>query len=241
MSYSGLPARGPDARLQAAAELVYAAIARIAGLTEGPPEGGECRPAGPGEVLLAVYRARRGEVPPSEAAWLAACSLASAALAAGVDVFTAGLGLAAGRGPPGLHGLASALHRFHARPSREALAEAVEAVAAELGSGCGRDPRLDEEARRLESWLRGYGGVLGALLAAVFAASLFSPELAVAALAALVALWVALARVGRRFHWVQVELAWRECRLPPEAVLEALGGPRLPSPAEILGLPPPRL
>jgi len=242
MSYSGRLARGSAASLRASAELVYTAIARVAGLPGDPPRGIGCEPVGPEEVVLAVYRARRGEVPAWEAAWLASCHLAGAAIAAGLDVFTAGLGLARRlEPPPGLHGLAGALQRLHASPEPGALVEAASAVATELASECGRDPRLEEEARRLESWLKGYGGVLGALLAAVFAASLFSPGLAIAALAVLVALWVVLARVGRRFHYVQVELAWRECRLPPEAVAEALGGPRLPSPAEILGIPAPRL
>jgi len=243
MSYSGLPARGSHAAsLRAAAEVVYAAIARVAGILGDPPPGAYCEEAGPERVILEVYRARRGEVPREAAAWLAACGLASVALAARVDPFTAGLGLARRLDPPpGLHGLASALSRFYARASPEALVAAVSAVATEIGVGCARDPVLEAEASRLEAWLKGYGGVLGAILAAVFAASLFSPELAFAALAALVAVWVALVRVGRRFHEVQVELAWRECRLQPEAVLEALRGPSLPSPMELLGLPPPRL
>ena len=223
------------------ARLVYGIIARAAGGLWPEPEG-PCRsPLQPGELLLEVYRARRGEVPAWRAAWRIACTLALA-VQGRFDLSTAGLGLAGRPRRPGLLGLARLVHEFYSNPSVEGLVALAEAVGGEISTPCHIDPGLEEERQRLESRLRAAGGALGLALAGLFAAGfLADPLIGVAALVVAVAVWAGIARVGGRFHYLNVEAGWRSCTLDPGLVEEAVKGPTLPSPFEILGLPRPEL
>ncbi len=226
-------------RLLTEARIIYTAIARIAGI-EGPPPPG-CRPTSPSRVILSLYASRRGALRASEAAWTAACTLAAAGHGR-VDPSKAGLALARRRDPPGLYTLVDAVRGYVSQPSREKLVEAVEALASELASPCSPDPRLEEERRRMEERMKMYGGLLGLLLAVIFAAGLYASVTAgLLALGSLVAVWAGISLEGRRFHRLNVESAWRRCTLDPDAIEEAVSGPSLPSPFDLLGLPRPEL
>lgn len=234
----------PSADLEAVewgAGLIYGVIERAAG-AHWPEPGGEC-PATlqPEEVLLEVYRARRGEVEPWRAAWRIACSLARA-VQGRFDLLTAGLGLAGRPRRPGLLGLARLVYDYYTGPSVDKLIAVAEAVGGEISAPCRVDPEIEAERERLESRLKAAGGALGLALAGLFAAGfLANPLIGIAALVVAAAVWAGVASVGRRFHALNVESGWRSCSLDPSLIEEAIRGPRLPSAFEILGLPRPEL
>ncbi len=223
------------------ARLVYGVIARAAGGLWPEPSEPCSRVLQPVELLLAIYRARRGEVEKWRVAWWIACTLATA-VQGRFDLSTAGLGLAGKPRRPGLIGLARLVQSFYSTPNIDNLKVLAEAVGGELSSPCSPDPRIEEERRRLEAKLGAAGGVLGLALAGLFVAGFLANPLAgIAALVAAAAVWAGIVRVGRRFHVLNVESGWRSCLLDPALIEEAVRGPSLPSPLEILGLPKPEL
>ncbi len=227
---------GAEAKRELLAEKLSSVMCRISRCGEGlggwEPAPLKYRVASPEDFRVAtallVLEARRGECCRSLAslARLAVSVLPEREVERGLKAGLEAEALAARpQRPPGLAGVASAATRLlRGRTVRDlALLGAVAAV--EAGTPCWRDRRLLAERERLERRMRLYGAALAlSIPAAIVATILLDPYSIVPAGAAIALLWAAIRRDGTRFASLNIEIAWRECRLSVRELEEILGG-----------------
>jgi len=227
---------GAEAKRLLLAEKLAGLMCRLSRCVEGlggwEPSHPRYRVASPEDfkvaVALLVMEARRGEC----------CRSLSALARLAVNILPEGeveRGLRAGleaealaarpRRPPGLAGVASAATRLLRGRSIRDLALLAAVAAAEAATPCTRDKRLVAERDRLERRMRLYGAALAlSIPAAIIATILLDPVSIIPAGAAVALLWAAIRRDGSRFASLNIEIAWRECRLTPRELEEILGG-----------------
>ncbi len=227
---------GVEAKRGLLAEKLSSIMCRISRCGEGlggwEPAPLKYRVASPEDfrvaVALTVLEARRGEccISLSALARLAVSLLPDSEVERGLRVGLEAEALSARPpAPPGLAGVAAAATRLlRGRSVRDlALLAAVSAV--EAGTPCWRDRRLVAERDKLEKRMRLYGAALAlSIPAAIIATILLDPISIVPAGAAIAVLWAAIRRDGTRFASLNIEIAWRECRLTVRDLEEILGG-----------------
>ncbi|MCE4599994.1 MAG: hypothetical protein F7C38_00305 [Desulfurococcales archaeon] len=221
------------------ARVVFTAITRLAGIymAEPPAECSSTPP--PVDMVLDIYKARRGEENPEDVVRMVSCALAKYAS----DLDLSKIGLSTLTKSLGFHRLASLLYRLSQQADAELVRSAVSVVAGEVSSPCHTDPALESEAERVEKRMKLYGVILGVSLPLLFVLTLYaSAAIGIVAIIAAAGLWLLIRKDGRVFQFLQVELAWRRCSLDPQVVRALLEGRSpMPSVFEILGIPPPRL
>ncbi|MEB3806052.1 MAG: hypothetical protein GSR73_00840 [Desulfurococcales archaeon] len=222
------------------ARVVFTTITRLAGIYMAEPPA-ECNPTPrPVDMVLDIYKARRGEENPEDVVRMVSCALAKYA----GDLDLSKIGLSTLTKSLGFHRLASLLYRLSQQgDDADLVRSAVSVVAGEVSSPCHADPALESEAERVEKRMKLYGVVLGISLPLLFVLTLYaSAAIGIVAIIAAAGLWLLIRKDGRVFQFLQVELAWRKCSLDPRVVRALLEGRSpMPSVFEILGIPPPRL
>ncbi len=129
---------------------------------------------------------------------------------------------------PGLVGLlrlVSLAYKFERSGRLADMINLASAAAREASSPCVLDPALRAERDRLERRMKIYGILLAVSIPAAIAATIILDPVALIPSAALVVmLWWLIRRDGERFRSLNIEVAWRECRLTDKELAEIVGG-----------------
>lgn len=117
-------------------------------------------------------------------------------------------------GDPGLLGLLRAVHVHLNERALETLTQLAAVVAKEAGRPCTVDQSLRRERDQVEGKMKLYGALLGVAIPLLILLSIIVDIVyLIPVFLASVALWLVIRRDGVRYARLNIEVAWRECRL----------------------------